>query len=62
MISLTAETLLGTILTRVGLPALKPLSWALTSSLFAYALVACLVVNDTVKVALIRWRVPSAVA
>ncbi len=29
---------------------------------FAYALVACLGVNDTMKVALIKWRVPAAVA
>jgi hypothetical protein len=30
--------------------------------IFAYAMVACLVVNDAVKVALIKWRIPSAVA
>ena len=29
-----------------------------TFAIFAYALVACLVVNDTVKVGLMKWRVP----
>ena len=27
-----------------------------------YAMVSCLVVNDAVKVAMIKWRVPNAVA
>jgi hypothetical protein len=27
-----------------------------------YAMVSCLVVNDAVKVAMIHWRVPAAVA
>ena len=62
MISLTAETLVGTLLTRVGLPGLRPLPWSQTLAIFAYALVACLVVNDTLKVALIKWRVPAAAA
>jgi len=30
--------------------------------IFVYAMVACLVVNDAMKVALIKWRIPSAVA
>jgi H+-transporting ATPase len=60
--SLLAETLTGTILTRVGLPGLRPLPWAQMLAIFAYALVACLAVNDAVKVALIKWRVPTAVA
>ena len=28
---------------------------------FAYAIVACLILNDALKVGMIRWRVPSAV-
>jgi hypothetical protein len=28
----------------------------------AYAAISCLVVNDTVKVAMIRWRMPKAAA
>ncbi len=30
--------------------------------IFGYAVVSCLVVNDAVKVAMIKWRVPNAVA
>jgi hypothetical protein len=30
--------------------------------IFGYALVSCLVVNDALKVAMIKWRVPNAVA
>jgi hypothetical protein len=46
----------------VGLPGLLPLPWWQTLAIFAYALVSCLVVNDAVKVAMIKWRVPNAVA
>jgi H+-transporting ATPase len=38
------------------------LPWGQTLAIFAYAMVSCLVVNDAVKVAMIKWRVPSAVA
>jgi plasma-membrane proton-efflux P-type ATPase len=57
-----AETLVGTILTRVGLPGLLPLPWWQTLAIFAYAMVSCLVVNDAVKVMMIKWRVPTAIA
>ena len=60
--ALLADTITGTILTRVGLPGLLPLPWSQTSTIFAYALVACLVVNDTLKVVMIKWRVPTAIA
>ena len=36
--------------------------WSQTLMSFTYALVSCLVVNDAVKVAMIKWRVPRAVA
>jgi proline dehydrogenase len=62
MVALLADTITGTILTRVGLPGLLPLPWSQTSAISAYALVACLVVNDTVKVVMIKWRVPTAIA
>ncbi len=55
-VALLADALLGTVLTRVGLPALRPLPWAQTLAIFAYAGFACLVVNDAVKVAMIQWR------
>lgn len=60
--AIAAEVLAGTILTRVGLPGLNPLPWWQTFAIFAYALVSCLIVNDAIKVAMIKWRVPTAVA
>jgi H+-transporting ATPase len=57
-----AGALIGTVLTLVGLPGLTPLPWRQTLVIFVYSMVACLVVNDAVKVAMIKWRVPAAVA
>ena len=62
MAALTADALVGTVLTLVGLPGLMPLPWWQTLAIFGYAMVSCLVVNDAVKVAMIKWRVPTAVA
>jgi hypothetical protein len=55
--TLAAEALAGTVLTFVGLPGLAPLPWWQTLAIFIYAMVACLGVNDAVKVAMIKWRV-----
>ena len=52
---------MGTVVTFVGLPDLMPLPWWQTLAIFVYAMVACLVVNDALKVAMIKWRVVSAV-
>ena len=60
--ALAANALIGTALTFVGLPGLMPLPWEQTLAIFAYAMVACLIVNDAVKVAMIRWRVPASAA
>jgi hypothetical protein len=38
------------------------LPWSRTLAIFAAAMIACLVVNDVVKVAMIKWRVPAAIA
>jgi H+-transporting ATPase len=59
LVAVMAEVLVGTILTRVGLPGLMPLPWLQTLAIFAYAMVTCLVLNDAVKVAMIKWRVPA---
>ncbi len=59
--SVTAEFVVGTSLTLVGLPSLEPLPWWQMLALFAYAMFSCLVVNDAVKVAMIKWLVPGAV-
>ena len=60
--ALAADTLTGTVLTFIGLPGLMPLPWSQTLVIFAYAIISCLVINDAVKVAMIKWRVPAAVA
>jgi H+-transporting ATPase len=60
-IALVADALTGTGLTFAGLPGLLPLPLWQTLAIFAYALVSCLVVNDAVKVAMIKWRVSAAV-
>ena len=60
--ALLADAFTGTLLTRVGLPGLTPLPWPQTLAIFAYATVACLVVNDAVKVAMITWRPPTTSA
>jgi hypothetical protein len=39
-----------------------PLPWWQTLAISAYSMVSCLVVNDTMKVAMIKWRVPAAMA
>jgi H+-transporting ATPase len=62
MAALTADALMGTVLALVGLPGLAPLPWWQMIAIFAYALVSCLVVNDAVKVILIKRFVPTAVA
>jgi magnesium-transporting ATPase (P-type) len=62
MLALLADAVTGTVLTFVGLPDLTPLPWWQMLSVFAYAMVACLAVNDALKVAMIAWRVPAASA
>ncbi|MHB8909814.1 MAG: plasma-membrane proton-efflux P-type ATPase [Syntrophales bacterium] len=60
--SLVAGALAGTVLTFVGLPGLLPLPWWQTLVVFVYTMVACLVVNDALKVAMIKRLVPTAAA
>ena len=62
MAALAADAIVGTILTFVGLKGLMPVPWWQTLAIFGYAMVSCLVLNDAVKVAMIKWRVPNAVA
>ena len=60
--ALMADVLAGTVLTLVGVSDLAPLPRWQTLTVFVFALVACLGVNDAVKVAMIKWRVPAAVS
>jgi H+-transporting ATPase len=56
-VALTADTLVGTALTFVGITGLPALPWWQTLAILGYAGIACLIVNDSLKVALINWRV-----
>jgi magnesium-transporting ATPase (P-type) len=58
--ALAADALVGTALTFAGLPDLKPLPVSQMLGVLVFAMVSCLVVNDVLKVILIRWRVPNA--
>ena len=60
VVALTADALVGTILTLLGIPGLAPLLWWQTLTILGYAAISCLVVNDAIKVAMIKWRVPLA--
>jgi hypothetical protein len=60
--ALAADALTGTILTLVGIPGLNPLPWWQILTIFGYAMIACLLINDAIKVTLIKWQVPQAVA
>jgi H+-transporting ATPase len=60
--ALMADAIVGTVLALVGLPGLAPLPWWQMLAIFGYAMVSCLIVNDAVKVTLIRRLVPTAVA
>jgi hypothetical protein len=60
--AIAADAIVGTALTFLGLPGLTALPWWQPLAIFAYAMVSCLVVNDALKVAMIKWRVLNAVA
>ena len=60
--ALTAELIVGTILGFVGIPGLAPLPWNQILAIFFFAMISCLVVNDAVKVTMIKRLVPKAVA
>ena len=62
MLALAADAFTGTALTFVGLPDLISLPWKHMLAILGYAMVCCLVVNDTVKVAMIRWRASTTIA
>jgi magnesium-transporting ATPase (P-type) len=62
LLALAADIIVGTLLTLVGLPGFKALPWWQTITVFIYAMVACLLLNDAVKVALIKSPVVNTVA
>jgi len=52
--AVAAEIIIGTALATVGLPGLAPLPWGQILALFAYAAFGCLVINDGLKVAMMK--------
>jgi len=55
-IALALDALVGTLLTYLDLPGLKPLPGWQSLAIFVYAMVSCLVLNDAIKVTLLkRW-------
>lgn len=52
--ALGLDALIGTVLTYVDLPGLKPLPGWQTLAIFVYAMVSCLVLNDAIKVTLLK--------
>jgi len=62
MVAALSEVVVGTILTFVGLPGLRPLPWTEVLAVFTFAMVSCLVVNDAVKVAMMERRALGATA
>lgn len=60
--AIMADVITGTVLTFVGLPGFMPLPWWQTLAIFIYAMLSCLIVNDAVKVAMIKRLVPAAAA
>lgn len=61
MFALAAEAIIGTILTFVGLPGLEPLPWWQTLAVFGYAMGSCLILNDALKVAIIKLCCPNSI-
>ena len=62
MLALAADAVTGTSLTFVGLKGLTPLPWWEILAVIVYAMASCLVLNDAVKVAMIKWRVLNVMA
>jgi magnesium-transporting ATPase (P-type) len=55
-IALAMDALVGTVLTYLDLPGLKPLPGWQSLAILGYAMVSCLVLNDAIKVTLLeRW-------
>ncbi|MDE3167204.1 MAG: HAD-IC family P-type ATPase, partial [Acidobacteriota bacterium] len=50
------DTLAATLLPYCGIPGLHPVPWTQTLTIFGYAVIACLAVNDSMKVAMMGWQ------
>ena len=54
--ALWIDLVAGIVLTTVGLPGLTPLPWTQTLIVLAYSAFCCLVINDSIKVVMLRWK------
>lgn len=54
ILALLLDAPVGTVLSTVGVPGLAPLPWAQTAVVFGYAMICSLLVNDALKVELIK--------
>lgn len=61
LLALAAGVITGTFLIAIGFPGFARLPWDLTFAIFGYAGFCILVVNDLLKVALIKWALPRIV-
>ena len=60
LIAVTAELFIGTLVTYLKLPGLIPLPWWQPFFILSFSMFTCLIINDAVKVVMIKWRLPSA--
>lgn len=51
------DVLAATIVPYLGLPGLVPLAWWQVLAIFGFAMFSCLIVNDALKVAMLKWFV-----
>jgi plasma-membrane proton-efflux P-type ATPase len=58
--ALAADAVVGLVLASAGLPGLEPLPWTEVGAIFGYAALCCLVVNDSLKIALLARFAPGA--
>lgn len=61
VISLLMDAFLGTLFASVGIPGLTPLPWWQVMVVFFYAMFMGLVINDSIKILLIKWLLPKSV-
>ena len=60
-LALLLDISVGTTFAIIGIPGLTPLPWWQLLTVLTFAAIMGLVVNDTIKVLLIRWLVPKAI-
>ena len=54
VLALLLDALIGTVLSTTGVPGLTPLPWTQTLVVFGYAMICSLLINDVLKVAMVK--------